>query len=241
MTERLLTGSEGSRASGWTVSCVVPVFNGERFLEETLRSVLAQRHRPLEVIVVDDGSTDASAAIAEGLGAPVTVICRPHQGSAAARAAGLAAARGDFIAMIDADDLWHPEKLARQIERFGRHPELDVSLVMAENFWQEGLAGEQARYRTHNRVRLSHSFITILARRSAFLEVPIDVTRPRLESMDWFIRASDAGLRIDVIPDVLVYRRMHAGSMSHAHPTDRHLDLLKATLDRRRAAAREES
>ncbi len=231
----------GTGASGWTVSCLVPVFNGERFLAETLQSVLAQSRPPFEVLVVDDASTDGSAAIADGFGAPVSVIRRPHRGSAAAREAGLAAARGDFIAMVDADDIWHPEKLGRQLERFECSPELDVSLVMAENFWQPELAGEEALYRTHNRVRLSHSFITMLARRSAFVSVPIDVTIPRLESMDWFMRAAEAGLRIDVIPEILVQRRMHATSMSHAHPTDGHLHLIKSMLDRRRASAQTET
>jgi len=221
----------------WTITCVIPVYNGERFLAETLRSVLAQRHPPVEVIVVDDGSTDASADLAEAFGGPVRVIRRRNRGAAAARHVGIAAARGELIAMVDADDLWHPDKLARQVERFAQRPELDVSLVVAENFWEEGLAAEEARYRAHNRVRATHSFTSILARRSTFLEVPIDVAMTRTDCVEWFIRAAEAGVRIDVISDVLVYRRMHAASLSHAHPTDQYLHLIKATLDRRRAAA----
>lgn len=236
-----MIGGEGALSRfSVPITCVIPLFNGERHLAETLRSVLAQTHPPLEVIVVDDGSTDNGVAVAEAFAEPVRVIRRSNGGSAAARHDGIAAARGDFIAMVDADDLWHTDKLARQVERFRQRPRLDVSLVTAENFWDDGMAAEEAQYRTHNRLRATHLFDAILAPRSVFLQVPIDPTMTRVEGVEWFVRAAEASLEIDVIPDVLVYRRMHRKSVSHAHPadsTDRHLDLVKATLDRRRAAA----
>lgn len=96
-----------------TVSVVIPCYNGAPFLRETLGSVLAQTHAPLEVLVVDDGSTDDSAAIAETFGPPVRVIRQANQGESVARNRGIDEARGDWLAFLDADDLWKPHYLAR--------------------------------------------------------------------------------------------------------------------------------
>jgi glycosyltransferase involved in cell wall biosynthesis len=100
------------------VSVVVPVYNGERFIGRTLASALAQTYRPLEVIVVDDGSTDRTANLVEAAAARdsrVRSFRTQNSGVAAARNFGISQARGKLIAMLDADDLWHPEKIARQV------------------------------------------------------------------------------------------------------------------------------
>ncbi len=98
-----------------TYSVVIPCYNAEPFLRETLESVLAQTLSPLEVIVVDDGSTDDSAAIAKSYGQPIRVIRQENQGESVARNRGMDVARGDWIAFLDADDVWKPEKLESQI------------------------------------------------------------------------------------------------------------------------------
>jgi glycosyltransferase involved in cell wall biosynthesis len=98
-----------------TVSVVIPCYNGAAFLAETLASVLHQTYRPHEIIVVDDGSTDKSASIAESFGPSVRVIRQENQGESVARNRGWAEARGEWIAWLDADDLWVPTKLERQM------------------------------------------------------------------------------------------------------------------------------
>jgi glycosyltransferase involved in cell wall biosynthesis len=102
-----------------TVSVVIPCYNAEPFLRETLDSVLGQTFPALEVIVVDDGSTDQSAAIAESYGPPVRVIRQSNQGESVARNRGIDESIGDWIAFIDADDLWLPEKIESQLRRIG--------------------------------------------------------------------------------------------------------------------------
>lgn len=97
------------------VSVIIPVYNGAAHLGETLRSALAQTVLPLEILVIDDGSNDQSAALAESFGPPIRVIRQENRGEAAARNRGIDTARGDWIAFLDADDLWEPEKLARQL------------------------------------------------------------------------------------------------------------------------------
>lgn len=97
------------------VSVVIPCYNGSEFIRETLDSVLAQSHPAAEVLVIDDGSTDDSAEIAAAYGSPVRVIRQENQGESTARNRGIEEARGAWVAFLDADDLWHPEKLARQL------------------------------------------------------------------------------------------------------------------------------
>ncbi|MDS9470053.1 glycosyltransferase [Paracoccus sp. MBLB3053] len=106
------------KSSGPLVSVVVPAFNAEATLARTLASVLRQSHQTLELLVVDDGSTDRTAQIAADLAQAdprLRVIRKENGGVASARNAALAEARGNYIAWLDADDLWHPDKLARQL------------------------------------------------------------------------------------------------------------------------------
>ncbi|HYV35949.1 MAG TPA: glycosyltransferase [Gemmataceae bacterium] len=94
-----------------TVSIIVPCYNGARFLHATLESAVSQTRPPLEVIVIDDGSTDDSAAIAESFGAPVRLIRQLNQGESVARNKGIAVAKGTHLLFLDADDLLGPQAL----------------------------------------------------------------------------------------------------------------------------------
>lgn len=116
----------GSRLLGLRprVSVVIPAYNAARYLPQAIDSVLAQTFRDYEVIVVDDGSTDDTPRVLSWYEDEVAVIRQPNQGRAAARNAGIAAARGEYIAFLDADDLWLPEKLERQLALFRRRPEI---------------------------------------------------------------------------------------------------------------------
>ncbi len=118
------------------VSVVIPTYNCEPYVAQTIGSVLAQVHRPLEVIVVDDGSTDRTAAIAEAFGDPVRVIRQPNRRVSAARNRGFEASSGEFVCFMDHDDHWFPWKLDRQVEAFAAHPDVGV---VATNFmlWRQ--------------------------------------------------------------------------------------------------------
>lgn len=108
--------------TGLTVSVITPCYNGARFLAETLQSALAQTQPPHEIIVVDDGSTDDSAAIAESFGPPVRVIRQSNRGESVARNRGLAEATGDYILFLDADDLISRDALERLSKAAGSAP-----------------------------------------------------------------------------------------------------------------------
>lgn len=104
-----------------TISVITPCYNGSAYVRATIESALNQTHRPLEVIVVDDGSTDDSAAIAESFGPPVTVIRQKNQGESVARNVGIKQAKGEYLFFLDADDLVHPEAFARLLAVASEH------------------------------------------------------------------------------------------------------------------------
>jgi GT2 family glycosyltransferase len=94
-----------------TVSVVIPTYNRAHWLRQAIRSALQQSHRPLEILVVDDGSTDDTAALCAEMGPPVRHVAQAHAGAAVARNRGLQEARGEYVAFLDSDDLWEPSKL----------------------------------------------------------------------------------------------------------------------------------
>jgi glycosyltransferase involved in cell wall biosynthesis len=99
-----------------TVSVVIPVFNAAKWIKETIDSILTQTYPVLEILIVDDGSTDETAGIVQEYGAPVRYINQKHRGVSAARNLGIALARGNLIAFIDGDDYWHPRKIESQVK-----------------------------------------------------------------------------------------------------------------------------
>ncbi len=110
------------------VSVIVPAYNAARFLPESLPSVLAQTWTDFELIVVNDGSTDGTAACVEAFTDPrIRLVSQANRGLAGARNGGIRAARGSFIALLDADDLWLPEKLARHVAHLQSRPDVGVS------------------------------------------------------------------------------------------------------------------
>jgi glycosyltransferase involved in cell wall biosynthesis len=228
------------------ISCIVPVFNGERYLGETLDSILAQTYRPLEIIVADDGSTDGTAAVVATYDDQVRYLWQTNAGPAAARNLGLRAVQGEFVAFLDADDLWHQEKLARQMARFEAREELDMCFTKAQNFWIPELREFGARHRDHpalGETVCPRSLCTLVARRS--LIDTVGDFNPKFsvgEDTDWFLRTLEQGAVMESLPDVLMHRRWHRGNLSwrafasDAQLRDARLQLVKARLDRRRPA-----
>jgi glycosyltransferase involved in cell wall biosynthesis len=225
------------------VSCIVPVFNGERYLAEALDSILAQTYRPLEVIVVDDGSTDGTAHIVAGYGERISYLRQANAGPGAARNRGLDAAAGAYVAFLDADDLWHKEKLARQMARFEARPELELCLSHLQHFWEPEMKDEENRLRDHrfSKPLPAYAIQAMLARRTLFDAVGrFDPSLRMGEDIDWFLRAADRGTVTEMLPDVLTFRRMHEFNMSRDQATvfDVLPRIFKASLDRRRGSAK---
>jgi glycosyltransferase involved in cell wall biosynthesis len=124
-----MSGVSTSSTTPARIDVVLPAYNGSQVIRGALESALAQEV-PVRIIVVDDGSSDDSAAIARSYGSPVTVIQQPNRGVSGARNAGLAAAQAPYVALLDQDDTWQPGKLARQLDLIEAHPE--VGLVFTD-------------------------------------------------------------------------------------------------------------
>ncbi|WP_102223386.1 glycosyltransferase family 2 protein [Acidimangrovimonas sediminis] len=114
-------------------SIIVPAYNAAGTIGVTLRSLCAQTHADFEIVVVDDGATDRTAAVVRGIGdRRIRLVQQPNRGLAGARNSGIAAARGEFIGFCDADDLWRPAKLARHVEHLTAAPEVGLSYSGSE-------------------------------------------------------------------------------------------------------------
>ncbi len=198
------------------VSVVIPVHNGERFLAEAVRSVLAQTLADLEVIVVDDGSTDTSAGIA-GSFPSVRCIRLENKGVAAARNEGLRAARAERIAFLDQDDLWLSSKLERQVALLSRDPGSDCAICLEKFFIEPGTERPHwVRGEALETPVVAFEPSALLARRRAFDTVGLFDESYRLASdADWFFRARDLGIAIGVVPELLLLRRIHGDNESH--------------------------
>lgn len=221
-----------------TVSVIIPVYNGERHLAEAIQSVLAQTLPPDEVIVVDDGSTDDSAAVARAFGPVVRVLCQANLGPAAARNLGLAHASGDLLAFLDADDLWLPDKLAYQCAVLSAHPACEAVLGRLENFISPEL-DESAAAKLAKAAAQSGVFALgcLLIRRDAFMRVGwFDAHLRHGDFIDWWARASQLPLNYETLPKWVLRRRLHANNLTRREQDGRsdYLALLRQHVTKQR-------
>jgi glycosyltransferase involved in cell wall biosynthesis len=219
------------------VSAIVPVRNCELYIAEALRSALAQPEL-MELIVVDDGSTDATEQrVREFADDRIRILRQETAGAAAARNTGAALATGDFLAFLDADDVWLDGKLARQIEAL--RSGADLAFCLVEEFVSPGLdPAAAARLRPHPGAMPGLSNSTIVVPRAVFERVgPYDPNAQVGEFMQWYARAQDLGLRSVTVPEVLARRRLHLTNMGRTNHDIRfrYASVLKEMLDRRRA------
>ncbi|MGD0731345.1 MAG: glycosyltransferase family A protein [Terracidiphilus sp.] len=218
------------------VSVVIPVRNGARYLGEAIKSVLGQEQIDVEVIVVDNGSSDGSGALAESFGAPVRVVGEGRLGAANARNAGVRLARGEYLAFLDADDVWASGKLNRQVRELEARKDLDMVFTFGENFLSPELTEAQGREVSY-KAEIGPFIIpsTMLARRESFVRVGEIPELREGEFIAWYGLAVSLGLRSEIIPEALFRRRVH---LSNSTRIDAHrADLLRAAkmvLDRKK-------
>jgi glycosyltransferase involved in cell wall biosynthesis len=225
------------------VSVIVPIHNGARFLAEALESVAAQDYAAFEVIVVDDGSTDDGAAIAEACGA--TVLRQQQRGAGAARNAGVNVARGELLAFLDQDDLWLPSKLRRQVETLEAHPE-SICLARQSYFLEPGVAAPPAWFGKPILLDADHTGWApscLAMRMTTFARVGrFDERLHHISDVDWFARAADLAIPIETPPETLVRRRIH-GTNDSGSPgaMQEFFTILRGAAARKRSAALEVS
>jgi len=211
---------------------IITSFNYAEYLRQAIDSVLAQTDTDFELLIVDDGSTDESAAYAGAYLDPrIQVVVQPHRGTGAARNAGLRAARGRYIAFLDADDVWVPEKLAMQSELLDRRA--DIGLVYAcfgvidadrrmlssgRSFFGAKPSGAIFRHLLTGNVIGTPS--TICFRRDMVADGQLAFDETGAYSEDWhFYLRTALGTRIHYLPRTLAYHRQHSRNMGGHVPT----------------------
>jgi len=216
------------------LSVVIPVRDGARLLRFALDSVQAQTRPPREIIVVDDHSSDAldqtMAAYPQ-----VRLLRNPGQGAAQARNFGAAHAGSEWLAFLDADDLWPPERCERLLGTLAADPALELVSGAMQQFHDDG-AGSFAAFGEPTPTRLPS---TTLMRRAAFERVGGFSPDFRVgETIEWWSRAVDAGLACAAIPDTVLWRRVHADNLGRTagQPAKAYLDMLHAVMQRRRGS-----
>ncbi len=220
------------------VSVIIPIYNGENYFAESIESVLNQTSQPYETIVIDDGSSDDSAKIAQSYGDALNYYFQPNAGIAAARNLGVEKANGNLLAFLDGDDLWTKDKLSLQIEAFNADLTLDIAFGHLEQFISPDLDGEaKKKLYCPDEVIAGIHCGTMLVKRDAFFRVGLFETQLGVgEFMSWYLRAKELDLKINVIPDLVMRRRLHtSNTMLHKRDSiTEFTNIIKASLDRRR-------
>lgn len=229
------------------VSVVVPTLNGAPFLRDAVESIRGQDPAPIEILVVDGGSTDgtdhvAQELIEEGGACEVRFVPQqPTQGLGGARNTGVRLARGNVVAFLDVDDLWSADKTALQLEHLAAGPEVQIVLGRTHKMRCTGTQDGRRAFENWAEAELALSMGAGLFRREVFDEVgAFDESRPFACDWDWFMRAREGGVRMLTHPETVQYYRRHELNMTlHEEEGNRDtLQMLKTSLLRRRAAAK---
>lgn len=219
------------------VSVIIPVYNGEKYLAETLLSVLNQTYKNLEIIVVDDGSIDNTVNIVKA-NKNVIYIYQNNQGTAAAFNSGINQAKGQYFAFLGADDLWNSIKTQIQIDAFKEYSDYDIISGHVKQFLSPELP-EQLK----DNIKFSEKLIpgqvvpAMLIQRDFFFRVGLFETKWKVGAeMSWFLRANEIPLKLKILPEMVLLRRIHTnnkGIMNREFLSQR-AKIIKASLDRRR-------
>lgn len=233
MLEANITGKET------LISVVMPVFNGETYIVEAVESVLSQSTFRFDLIIVDDGSTDHTASIACKFGPLIRYCYQMHSGISAARNKGVQMAQGDFLAFLDADDLWTKNKTNLQWKAFEKEPELDMVFGNVRQFISPDLSeDEKANINIPVETLAGQVPGSMLIRKKSFLRVGLFKEELKLgEFIDWYARAVELNLKSIMLPDIVLERRIHKTNTGILQRNQRsgYVHALKAALDRRRS------
>jgi len=217
-------------------SVVVPAYNAAETVEEALHSLLTQTILPEVIILVDDGSADDTGLRAAQLDSRISVIRQTNQGCGAATTTGIAAVTTPFVAFLDADDLWLPNKAERQLVRLSERTEVAALVAQAQIF--RG-STQSPQLGPANDV---WGRTTLMMRTEAAMNIGeiIDPPGGRGDMVDWIARGRELGYAFEQMNEVLAMRRIRPGSLSYGRDAEKdrgYLLTVKRALERKRAAA----
>ena len=220
------------------VSVIITVYNCARYLAEAIESVMGQVYKPVELIVIDDGSEDGSGEVAQRYLPSLRYFSHSHTGMGAARNHGVELAQGAFLAFLDADDLFPVDRLERQMAVFTRDPMIEAVFGHVREFLSPDL-DEVFGKRLRSPVKRIPGRLpgAMLIEREAFLRVGLFNTTLKVGiGLDWSARASEQKVRNVILPEIVLERRLHSDNngLREKEWRNQYLQVLKAALDRRR-------
>ena len=223
------------------VSVMIGAYNAAPYLGEAIESVVGQDYEPLELIVVDDGSTDGTADVARSF-TQAKLIQQENGGNGAARNRAVENASGKLYAFLDADDRFTPGKLSLQKVALDADPGLDMVFGHVREFFSPELDEEtRASLRPPAPEAMPWTAPNLmLVRRESFERVGPFTTAVRVGvTVDWFARAQEAGLRHTILPEVVLERRLHTqnNGLRESASRSQYLEVIRQAMERRRAAA----
>jgi len=216
------------------ISVIIPVYNGEDFIQDAIQCVLDQNYPNMEILVIDDGSTDQTRAIIDGYSDQVIYIHQSNQGPGSARNTGLKLAKGEIIGFLDADDLWPPSRLMMLKDRLDQDSSIEV--VLGHTLSEE-LGGASGTPENLLRPHVLPVFGCGLFKKQVFDKVGfIDTTLHYSEDQDWFIRAKEEKVSMVILKDIVLIRRMHNNNMTSGTSWKDAgiLEVLRKSLERRK-------
>lgn len=221
------------------VSVLLPVYNGERYVAEAVESVLGQTVPPAELIVVDDGSTDATRSVLEKFSGKITVHTQPHRGQTDALIQALRIARGEFIAFQDADDIWVPQKLEWQLAALAADPALGAVFGMMRQFISPDVPAEKrAALRPAEEIAAGEVRVCMLLRRGEFERIGnFNPNYRGVSFIEWLGRAKRMELKSRMLDQIVAHRRLHLhnyGRTQTAERDARTMDALRSIILRQR-------
>ncbi|GAB4011986.1 glycosyltransferase family A protein [Spirosoma migulaei] len=222
------------------VSVIMPVYNAERFVAEAIASVLNQGIESVEIICVDDGSTDQSAAIVQSFGPVVRYYRQENQGPAAARNNAFSFVRGQFVTFLDNDDLFPAYKLTRQLALFEADPSLEVVFGKTQYVFLDGSNPERFHFPDQTQTVWNILLGAGLFRTDVFHRIGLFNEELKIgEDLDWYNRAKEQGVHIQTTDDVMLLYRHHDTNYTRDQDLVKStlLKAIKYSLDRRRSDA----
>lgn len=221
------------------VSVVMPLYNAEKFVIEALDSIKAQQGDfRFEVILVHGPSTDTTRMLTQAHDPAYIHLDELRLSDGIARNTGVRAATGEFLAFLDGDDYWTPEKTLKQVAALQESPSLEAVFGHAVEFHEPGQPGQP---RVMGQPIPAYVPGSLLLRREAFLRIGLYDETYKIGSVtSWFLHAQEKKLRYITLPEVVIYRRIHENNLGRREKARQHeyVRAIKAALDRRRAASK---
>lgn len=218
------------------ISVILPIFNSEKYLREAIDSVFRQDYTPIEIIAIDDGSTDGSSHIIQEYAGKIHYYYQENQGPAAARNLGIQNASGDFITFIDGDDLWLDDKLVNQMSCFEKYPETEIVQGLVKRIDLPN-PGESVENEGEEQLFIHSNLGAMIIRKSVFTKIGVfDKTLTYHSDTDFWFRARESGIKILVDNRIALIYRIHGENHTSGKTTKTlgFAKILKRSMDRRR-------